>query len=221
MTTIFNEETNITNSSDAIINPATEEKQDDFIDNQTNGAQKAKLTDENGTAAEFDSINNAIVFMEWEHRSIHKGLAYNLNVYSTVTAGTPKYCQFKTGVGYIHLKQKTIVDGADILLCSFIEAPTVTNGSTVVPNYNRNRNSSNISTMVVYSDPTGISGGTILEYDYLFGADNALGGAQAASTPSEMSLEWVLKPNTSYIYKLENLGDGTATFLAKLMWYEH
>ena len=188
---------------------------------QTNGSQKTQIVDGDGNVAVVDLINKAQVYMDWEHHAIHEGIAFNLNVYSTVAFGTPKYCQFKTGSKYVHLKEKTIVDGSDTLLCQFIEAPTVTDGTTLVPTYNRNRNSSTTSVMVIYSDPTNISGGTILEYDYIFGADNALGGAQVSSPGAFMNLEWVLKPNTTYIYKLENLGDGTATFLSKLMWYEH
>lgn len=59
-----------------------------------------------------------------------------------------------------------------------------------------------------------------MEYDYLYG--NAQGNSAFATPQSSMDLEWVLKPNTNYVYKLENLTDATtAIFLAKLIWYEH
>lgn len=162
-----------------------------------------------------DQINGTSVTMDWEHHAVHEGIAYDLNIYSTVTNGTPKYCQFKTGAGYIHLKQKVIVNGTDTLLCQFIEAPTVTDGTTTATVNNRNRNSANTTTMTVYTNPTAVSGGTILEYDYLSGTN------QSAAAPAGSTLEWILKPNTSYVYKLENATAGTATFLSKLLWYEH
>lgn len=169
---------------------------------------------------EIDSINSVLAFMDWEHMAVHKGLTFHLSIYSTVTAGVPKYCEFRTGAKYIHLKQKNHRDGSDSTLCSFIEAPVIgTPGTLEVPSYNRNRNSNTVSSMKVYSNPNSITGGTILDYDYLFASTTNQSASSAV--PSEDRFEWVLKPNTSYIFKLENLGDGDATFVAKLNWYEH
>jgi len=72
--------------------------------------------------------------------------------------------------------------------------------------------------MTIYSDPGTPTGGIVIDMDYLFASDT--NQSASAAVPQTMSMEWVLIPNTTYIYKLENLGDGTATFLAKLNWYE-
>jgi hypothetical protein len=167
----------------------------------------------------LDRINQANVNMEWEHHAVHQWLAFYIPIYSTVTQWTPKYCQLKTWNWFIHLKEKSIVDWDDTLLCSFIEAPTLTDWTTETPIFNRNRNSDKTSSMVLYSDPTNVSWWTVIDYDYLFG-DKQWNSA-FASSGSAMNLERILKPNTTYIYKMENLTDWTATFLAKLMWYEH
>lgn len=74
-----------------------------------NGAEYIRLIDSVGNSAEFDSIDDAIVFTEYEHHAIHLGILYSLNVYDSVVFGSPKYCQFKTGSGYIHLKQKPLL----------------------------------------------------------------------------------------------------------------
>lgn len=191
----------------AVINPATS-------DNQTNWTQKSKIVDEDWNIAIIDEFSQSLVNMNQEHHVIRIGNAYSMDVYSTVVNWTPKYCQFKTGAKYIHLKEKWIVNGTDTLLCTLFEAPTVTDWTTPIVPLNKNRNSTNTSSMTIYSNPTAISGGTIMEYDYLSGA------VMSSALMQRSTNEWILKPNTNYVYKLECLSVWTATFLSKLFWYE-
>ncbi len=199
------------NIAGTLINPAT-------WDAQTNGSQLNQLVSSN-LINMSDNDDNCLIQLENEHRKVHQGGLFQVNVYSTVTFGTPVYCQMKTGAKTVHLKQKTIdTDSADQILCTFIEAPTLTDGTTVVPIINRNRNSANTSDITIYSDPTGISGGTIIDYNFIDGGGT--GSHTKTGTPAGTTIEWNLKPNTTYLHKLEGLNSGTVKFLAKLLFYE-
>lgn len=161
------------------------------------------------------SFGDLVTTIDIVHKRVHDGDGFNLDVYSTVTNGTPKYCQFETGAKYVHLHVSRIADGTDTLLCEFFEEPTLTDGTTSVPIYNQNRNSSTATTVTAYSDPTSvISDGTKLITNYLAGTNQAAGGAVTNE------IEWLLKPNTTYLHKMQNLSAGTATFSVKMFWYE-
>ena len=198
---------------------ATEATLQEVKDNQTNWIHKTQITDLDWNIAVVDLRNKAIVQMDFEHHAVHIWEMFYMPLYSTVTNWTPKYCQLKTWDWFIHLKEKSIVDGDSTLLCTFIEAPSITDWTTPIPILNRNRNSSNTSSMIAYSNPTWVSWWTILDYDYLFW--DSQWNSSFASWQQSMNLERILKPNTTYIYKLENLTAWTTTFLWKLMWYEH
>jgi len=182
---------------------------------QTNWGQKSQMVDSDWNIATVDAISDAVVTQESEHHYTHLWKMFRVSILSTVTNPTPKYCQFKTGNVYTHLKQKEFIDGTDSLTCELFEAPTLTDGTTAVASVNDNRNSSNVSANILYSDPTNVtSDGTLIDKDYL-PASAISPTARTAST-----LEQILKPNTNYIFKVTKVAAGTATFFGKLHWYE-
>lgn len=93
------------------------------------------------------------------------------------------------------------------------ENPTITDGTTAVVPYCTNRIESNTATTLLYSDPTGISGGTTI-YTEAVSAEKGSGGSIGSGH------SWVLKANEDYIWQITNSGNQTTTIAAILYFAE-
>ena len=83
--------------------------------------------------------------------------------------------------------------------------------------HNRNRFSSNVSSIVVTSSPTlGTDDGTQLATAVIPGGTggNATGGISGSFE------EWILKTNESYLFRLTNISGNTKAVMLQLDWYE-
>jgi len=185
----------------------------DIKANQTNNTQLVKLRTENGDVLS-DDFTDAIVTIESEHRKIHQGNAYRTASYFPIGANEIKYFQFKTWAKSIHFKQITLIDWMSSFLCEMLESPTVTDWTVTMPIYNANRNSVNVSTVTIYSDPTGVSGGEVINIEYLPASN------QSPTASGWNSIEYVLKSNASYVFRLTNLSNSAWNLLNKCFWYE-
>jgi hypothetical protein len=174
------------------------------------------INDVNGVDCS-DGTDNTLSTNSAEHKRTHLGMAYRANnLYSILNAGTA-YLQFKTGAKTTHLKQLGIVVDLNTIVVSPIEAPVITNGTTVVTPYNANRTSSNTSVATLFSNPSGISAGTTIDADLI---PAATGGNREPGIMSPADVEWMLKPNTNYVIQMTNQGSTTSQVSMKLLWYE-
>ena len=112
-----------------------------------------------------------------------------------------------------HLKSFSFYNGDDGHF-EFVEAPTLTTGATPLTAYNRNRRSVKTSGIVLKSNPTGISGGIVLDPMYFKGTN------QTPGVLIRSDIEWVLKPATTYLLRLTNDGVGAEQALLKAGWCE-
>jgi hypothetical protein len=97
----------------------------------------------------------------------------------------------------------------------FYENVTVNSGGTLFVPINRNRVSTTAATSGILLNPTlTINDGVIYE-EYL-----AAGDSKKAAGASAYSFEYVLKTNTSYLFRLTNVGTTSATTFMSLEWYE-
>lgn len=99
-----------------------------------------------------------------------------------------------------------------LIKMELIEAPTITNGTTAVGIINRDRTISKTPNTLAYSDPTSISGGTVL-MTYAF---NTAGNNTPPAVDGEY-LDFNLKKNTKYLIKLTNLNGTTGTTFCNLI----
>ena len=99
-------------------------------------------------------------------------------------------------------------------LFKFTEAWTGggTSPTGTITAYNKNRNSDNTSGLVISYDATEVTGGIVLETEYV-----ATGKFGAGETRSAQ--EWVLKQNTNYAVSLFLAGANEASI--GLDYYEH
>ena len=168
----------------------------------------------------FDAVTNGQVTIPTEHHEVHEGDAYNIShLYSAVAKDAVVAVQLDTqGTHDIHLKRlEAYITGAKGLL-ELVEAPTVTDGTTPVAIINQNRaGTPRASNARAYSDPSGISGGTVLE-SRLFGGGGV--GQQAPAGNRPIEVEFILRRNTTYLLRLTNQSAGAEDLSIWSFWYE-
>jgi len=150
-----------------------------------------------------------------DHANIHDGEGYNASVYAEGVADNA-YVQieFKTPEApYIHMKSIT-VNSEGLGLFEVLEAPTLTTGNTAIVTRNLRRVAPvTVSGAVLKSDPTSISAGTLIR-SYFTGAGKDTGG------PTNLDTEIVLERNTTYLFRVQNLGGSAKALSLYLFWYE-
>lgn len=113
---------------------------------------------------------------------------------------------FEIAAKEIALKPLTITCD-QLIKFEVFEGSTVTDGTTSLIISNQNRESSQTATLSMFSDPTNISGGTLLRTRVEGTGSNAKPVGIGADSNE---LGWQLKPNTKYIAKFTNIGSQTA-----------
>ncbi len=165
-----------------------------------------------------ERVTNADTVIMSEHAAIHDGVAYSAALVFDLVAAGVSYMEMVTPVtGYVHFRPETIETSGPLILAQLIEAPTLTTGSTAVVPLNRRRlGTPNVSSLVLKSDPTAVSGGAIIDQTLVGGTSGKSAGGGSASN----NAEWVLKQDTVYAVKVTNSGTETATINIKAVWYE-
>ena len=128
-----------------------------------------------------------------EHRLIHEGRYYYVNrrVGSSAAA---LVIHIKTGAKTVHFTPTTKTSGKTVL--QIIEGVTVTVDGTAIVCRNYNRNGTDDGCLTRAFHTPNYTGGTVIK-DNQSGFGDAPG--QAAPGESDGNIEYVLKPNTSYV----------------------
>ncbi len=171
---------------------------------------------------QIDRFTGFPVVVQSDHSYIHNGIGFNLSGTTGSLAAASTWSISFTTPGnskYIHLRPTGLSSTANTLQCRIAESSIMSSGSVATP-INRNRNSKNVSLVTIATGATLTSeGSNILQYAQVgagTNAGNATGGGADGS-----SEEWVLKPNTTYSIRFENVGSVTATVgYFNLFWYE-
>lgn len=165
------------------------------------------LLDPSGGVAVNDELQNAI----------HSGNAYGLDADGTIAATSSLYFLGITGAKQIHF---------DVISADFqkggvrlwlYEAPTVTANGTAQTTANLNFASANVSTMSVFLSPTITANGTKKSSKFfpLTGV-----GVNVAPRSGDIAGGRILKPNTKYLFRLENTDSSTCSFGANFVWHD-
>jgi len=167
----------------------------------------------------WDHVTKSIAIIGTCHRAVHKGVAFHTVYSELIGAGDTGYLVFETGDRYVHLKGIVVAADGEKFLAEFLEDVTVEDG-TLLTGHNRNRNSLNTPTMTVRHSPTSVSGGVLLDQFYMPGGYGTLPHAPTIGADVSDDLEWILKPNTVYVFALTNNGESDATVYIKVTWTE-
>ena len=166
---------------------------------------EVKQIDGDGNIAKIDAITGAIYTVPLSHGIIHEGNAYFLSHKAVVSKNSTYDILLLTPpTNSIHLmmhKVVTTVSPGEV--CLFESSTVSTSGSPLTP-HNCDRDSSNTSSTLMYSAPTGVTLGTELDCDFITGAK--LEGGITTGT----SFEWILQANEKYIVRYQNASGITA-----------
>jgi hypothetical protein len=222
---------------DVKVNPSGALTVDATVTSNTDGTQKTQITDPDGDVAQViagantgvkglrvyggptDPISDIPVVIQYDHHQVHEGesheycylaasvglnanLDYRLNVPDglTPTIRTP------------HLIMEVVTTAeAEVYLFEDMTF-TVGNGGTLQTSYNRNRNSATTPGMTIYLTPTPATTGTNI-WIGLTGSGKSVGSGDRAN------LEWDLKPNANYLFRVTSRAAGNK-ILVRLLWYE-
>lgn len=149
----------------------------------------------------------------------HKNILAITFEHDVLTPGQTINLQLKTSNSEIRLYDQLIEFAESLIDYTVIEDAIVTDGTTVVNIENSDRNSSFVSSIQAFSDPTGISGGTVVAGIEHFGLPSPFIGS--ADVPPQ-SVEYItLKRNTNYIFRFTNIGaEDIYDFRMILLWAE-
>lgn len=150
--------------------------------------------------------------------NIHSGVAFDVSGYTASLAnGSSLIFLGKTGAKQVHFHGFNIVTSAGLATIEFFEGTTVSANGTAVSTPNKNRNSTTTATMQVYSGSTVTSNGTLLASRHILSVG---GGAHIEGGEANVSSEWLLKPNTNYMFKITNSSGSAIALSASFYFYE-
>lgn len=156
-----------------------------------------------------------LITMTPEHHARELGEAFVFDAqYGAINVSSSVYLEYiipaSTTITQFAFKPSFITSD-QLIKSEFYEAPTVTDGTTSANIKNQDRTSLTTPTVAIFTDPTAISGGTLIRTRY--------GGTGSNAKPigfgtDSTELGWALKKNTKYVLKLTNIGQQATTFLA-------
>ncbi len=174
----------------------------------------AKVVDANNNVISVDKATRSIVFIDLEHQKIHEGNTFtildiddlgNAEVHDMLIV-TPDTTKWAHMVWEIEHELETLIQ--------FYTGATYSDIGIIAPSYNRNGNSSNTATTLVYHDATITGVGTLIG-TIQQGAGKKAGGSDRQAN------EFILKQNTVYLIRITNLTANDNLVFIRLNWYEH
>lgn len=171
-------------------------------------------------AKSFDTFAYAMTNIDEPHRMIHDGFMYSIeHSQGNVANGASLDILLSVpAVTFPHLRQIGVrVEDTPCTLFFYEDVETSNDGSSLSV-YNRNRNSSNTPSTVATVGPTVSDTGTELEQRLL---PTSGGFFSVAGVAAEgFSEEWVLKPDTKYLWRVTNNAGSAIDITVDILWYE-
>ena len=134
-----------------------------------------------------------------------------------VTPGQTLNYQVKTAAKEVRVYDIAVEFTQGEVDFTILEGATCTDGVTVVPAVNADRNSTFASSVFASSDPTGISGGVALKGMEHFGLPSPIVGLENAP-PTAVNYV-TLKFNSNYIFRFVNVSSENITELRFLLLF--
>jgi hypothetical protein len=197
----------------------------------------------NGTSFQpiaIDWATRVLTTITYEHHEIHGGRSFSAHFDNTTASSDDDVSAigFKTAntSRWLHITfQASASNPAEAFI---LEGPTyvVSKGNHGTA-YNRDRNSGNLPSIISLGDDAPvaatanlfttfiegewnlatIASGTMIEHMILAGGE----GPKAVGGVGRGAQEWILKPNTVYIFALQNIGATENIHEINIDWYEH
>jgi hypothetical protein len=234
----FFERTFLANIAKALINPATEEKQDDTITAlglvATEDKQPDPISDGDAVTTQkgnvilgLDAIFGGFKYLnldangrylpniEPEHTRIHEGVAFeHTDELVAANDGVVEYL-FSVPAGcYPHFRSWSFTVTNSPGSVSLYEGPTVTDNGDLITPVNLNRLSGNVNGMLMYENPTVTADGTRMQVDHI------TGGKLSGGSSDKYIQEFDLMPSTLYLLRYINRSGVVSDVNPHIFWYE-
>lgn len=171
------------------------------------------------TIDEITATYNALKTVSADHERIHAGKGYNISFVSSIAAGAIGWTLISIPNSVaVHMRTIKVAGVGAPFEVTFRETTSVdvnSLGSKLTP-INFNRSSTNISSVGVYTDPSVVSSGTLLDIDVAPVSAKDSGGQ--GQIPEQ---EWVLSNSGKwYLVGIKNNSGGNSSYNTKYFWYE-
>ena len=151
-------------------------------------------------------------FLEEANR---RGKLYFLTFNFSLTAGVTQNIEFIPGADLTVLTCAGTISRAEESTIQLIEAPTVTDGTTLARYNSLNRMDPRNAKALVYTDPTGVSGGLILSEQIM------LSGKQGVAANTELGVTTrIFHPSKKYIIAITNNNTNEHLYTYRMCWAE-
>ena len=184
----------------------------------------------------IDQSTHATITIENEHHEIHGGLSFTAH-FDNTTASTNDH---RSAIGLNVLNATKwphliiAFSASSPAELTVLEAPTIDLAAgTEIVIYNRNRNSTIVSTILDLANPqvagkvttyteaqlaaANLAGGTTIMHYFLVGGE----GPKAAGGVGRGAQEWILDQGAKYLFIMQNIGANANLHEIHLDWYEH
>lgn len=173
-----------------------------------------RMLPESGVAVNVIDGFGYVKVLQSSNASVHDGKMFEHSSGNSLASGLSASLLFITGSKEVHMLNNYLKADNNPVRIEFYENCIVSANGVLLPSVNKNRNSATVAESMVYGGPTVTSQGTQLSVDAIFGGNKA-GGA------SEQVAEWLLKPNTKYLFKVTNQAAQTLNYVGGFDWSEH
>lgn len=184
----------------------------------------AKLIEEDGSIINFGELmarardrSTALKTIPLEHSKIHDGRAWSIGVsMGALNQGATSRILARTKDLKLHLRYYSFAVSAAPCTISFFENTIVSADGTAITARNRNRpiGATQPADVDVFLNPTVTGNGTLLETRLVTGSKQDGGNIES---PYE---EWVLLPNTNYMFAITNNVNQNSDFTVfNSFWY--
>lgn len=178
------------------------------------GDSKVKIVDDDLNIITIDEVTRSLTTIEWEHYQIHKGATFTILEVTDLGNGavrdilvvTPNTTRWAHLVWEIEHELETKIE--------FYRNTLYSDNGTAIPSFNRQGNSLNVATTLVYHTPTVTNAGTLVGMIQQ-------GNGKKAGGSDRLANEFILKQNYAYLIRITNLTANDNLIFMKLNWYEH
>lgn len=182
-----------------------------------------QIIDADGTGPlALDKATHGIINIPNEHHQVHDGNHYNVKNFSTIGSAETIVFGVTTPNTTKWAHMFFAIDGTTQTEVRMWEGATLS-GGTIGSSFNNNRNSTNVSSLVIKQDPT-VSGTSPTSGTLLSASSRGLIGATPSRAESagktEEQKEWILASGTTYMWEIKSVGAGNIVDYA-CRWYEH
>lgn len=147
------------------------------------------------------------------------GNMYQLDYRTTINDGETIYLQLKTPPDFlIHILKRIIRVEGETVQMRLIKEPTITDGTNELTPQNLDDRFDKNSNLIIYDNPTAVSGGTEKARSVAYGATR--GNVQASGLFDEVDIERVLEKGLDYVIEFVNEGETPTDLLFSMLYYE-